>query len=64
MNIIIGADHNGFEHKKFLTSKLEEAGHTVVDVGPGSFDAEDDYPDFAIPLAEKVAAGEGLGVFI
>lgn len=64
MKVIIGADHNGFEHKKYLISKLGEAGYTVIDVGPSALDPEDDYPDFVIPMAQKVAEGAGVGVFI
>ena len=64
VTIIIGADHNGFEHKNFIKEALTKEGYTVIDVGPETHDPDDDYPDFAIPLAQKVAANEGVGVFI
>jgi ribose 5-phosphate isomerase B len=32
-------------------------GHEVFDFGNRAFDAGDDYPDFAIPLARAVASG-------
>lgn len=36
---------------------LEDGGHDVIDVGcPGTEPV--DYPDFAFPVAEKVAAGQ------
>ena len=36
---------------------LGAIGHQVVDFGNLSYDRDDDYPDFAIPLARAVAAG-------
>lgn len=57
MRIAIGSDHAGFELKERVRRELESLGHEVTDVGtdgPGSVD----YPDFAIPVAERVAAGE------
>jgi ribose 5-phosphate isomerase B len=55
MKIGIGADHGGFEMKEQLSKLLAEAGHEVVDFGNRRYDANDDYPDFAIPLALAVA---------
>ena len=57
MRIAIGADHGGFEMKEQLARKLMDAGHEVVDFGNTHLDPGDDYPDFAIPLAKAVAAG-------
>ena len=36
---------------------LDTVGHEVVDVGAHSLNLGDDYPDFVIPLAQAVAAG-------
>ncbi len=36
---------------------LVAEGHKVVDFGNEVYDAADDYPDFAIPLARAVAHG-------
>jgi len=58
MRIAIGADHGGFEMKEQLAKKLTDAGHDVVDFGNTRLDPLDDYPDFAIPLARAVAAGQ------
>jgi len=58
MRIAIGADHGGYEMKEQLARKLAEAGHEVVDFGNTLLDPDDDYPDFAIPLARAVAAGK------
>ena len=58
MRIAIATDHAGFGLKADLVSRLREAGHDVVDVGAYSFNPVDDYPDFVIPLARAVAAGD------
>jgi len=57
MRVGIGADHGGFEMKQQLAKLLAEGGHEVVDFGNKTYDATDDYPDFAIPLAQAVARG-------
>lgn len=56
MRIGIAADHAGFYLKEKLAVDLESAGHEVVDFGAMAYDAEDDYPDFIIPLARAVAS--------
>ena len=58
MKVGIGADHGGFEMKQQLAKMLAAAGHEVVDFGNKVYDTEDDYPDFAIPLARAVAEGD------
>ena len=58
MKIAIGSDHAGFPLKEAVRAELERLGHEVVDVGTASGTESVDYPDFAIPVAEKVASGE------
>ena len=58
MKVGIGADHGGFEMKQQLAALLKTEGHQVVDFGDKVYDSNDDYPDFAIPLARAVASGE------
>ncbi len=55
MRICIGSDHGGFELKKQLIEYLVSGGHDVHDMGAQVMDSTDDYPDFAIPVAEAVA---------
>jgi len=55
MKIALAADHNGFELKAIISEVLKKAGHTVLDVGPYSFDPLDDYPDYAKILAKSVS---------
>ena len=57
MKIAIGADQGGFEQKQQLIEYLRGLGHEVEDFGTDS-EASVDYPDFAIPVARAVAAGE------
>ena len=57
MKVGLAADHGGFEMKQQL-AKLIVAGHEVVDFGNKVYDANDDYPDFAIPLARAVSRGD------
>jgi ribose 5-phosphate isomerase B len=54
----IAADHGGFSLKEEVRAELESAGHTIVDYGAFQMQADDDYPDFVIPLARAVAAGQ------
>ncbi|MDA1096952.1 MAG: RpiB/LacA/LacB family sugar-phosphate isomerase, partial [Chloroflexi bacterium] len=54
MKIALGADHGGFPLKQKIRTWLEDAGHHVDDVGALAFDAEDDYPDYAILVARSV----------
>ena len=56
--IAIAADHGGFAQKQELAAFLEGRGISVVDCGPFSFDAGDDYSDFGIPAARAVMLGE------
>jgi ribose 5-phosphate isomerase B len=58
MRVGIATDHGGFGLKEELVAHLREAGHEVVDVGAHSLTPGDDYPDFVIPLAHAVVAGE------
>jgi RpiB/LacA/LacB family sugar-phosphate isomerase len=64
-NFALGADHGGFELKETLKAFLRERGLTVSDFGATSKDPADDYPDFAKPVAQAVAAGKAeLGLLV
>ncbi|WP_409483441.1 ribose-5-phosphate isomerase [Arsenicicoccus dermatophilus] len=56
MRIHIGADHAALEAKTAMIEHLRAAGHDVVDHGPFTYDALDDYPVFCLRAAEAVAA--------
>ena len=58
MRMGIATDHGGFALKEELTTKLHSAGHEVADFGAHILSPGDDYPDFVVPLAHAVVAGE------
>lgn len=65
MRVYLASDHAGYELKVHLTNHLARQGYDVVDVGPHSFDPEDDYPVYCVPCGVKVVADPGsLGVVI
>ncbi|MBI1352720.1 MAG: ribose-5-phosphate isomerase [Acidobacteria bacterium] len=59
MRVLIAADHGGYELKTQLAELMRKEGHDVVDLGAHSYDAGDDYPDFALAVADGVARGDG-----
>lgn len=74
MVIYIAADHKGFQLKEEIRVYLKEGGYEVEDLHP-AFDENDDYPDVARSVAEKVQSnldqsrgilvcGSGAGVDI
>jgi ribose 5-phosphate isomerase B len=58
VRIGIATDHGGFDLKQQLLEKLRAAGHEMRDFGATRLVPTDDYPDFVIPLARAVAAGQ------
>lgn len=65
MVVYLGADHGGFKLKEYLKGYLKENNTAFEDMGAYSFNPDDDYPDFIIPVAQKVAANtESLGIVI
>jgi ribose 5-phosphate isomerase B len=55
--IPIASDHAGYELKAKLATVLAELGYEVEDLGTSS-PASTDYPDYAHPVAERVARGD------
>lgn len=65
MHIYIASDHAGFKLKNLLVSFLAHEGHHVHDCGPAAFNVEDDYPDYIVPMARRVAEDDhsvGIGI--
>ena|SRR6185295_18633898 len=58
MKIFIGADHGGFKMKEEMKQWLIEEGHQVEDCGNIVFDPNDDYPQYAVAVCEKVVASQ------
>ena len=59
MKIFIASDHAGFEFKKYIIDSLNELNYEIEDCGALALDPLDDYPDFIIPAAKKVASNFG-----
>jgi ribose 5-phosphate isomerase B len=57
MRIAIASDHAGFRYKEEIKGYLAAEGHAIRDFGTDST-ASCDYPEFIMPAAEAVAAGE------
>ncbi len=55
MRIFLGTDHAGYELKEKIKQWLGEWDYEYEDMGAFAYDAEDDYPDFIRPVAEKVS---------
>ncbi len=63
MKVYLATDHGGYELKEILKTWLTENDYEVEDMGAFSVNSGDDYPDFIIPLARKVAQDpDSLGI--
>ncbi len=56
MKIAMGADHAGYLLKDRIRQYVTDRGHQVIDEGTNTSDSVD-YPDYALKVAEDVAAG-------
>ncbi|MBY0097417.1 ribose 5-phosphate isomerase B [Mesobacillus maritimus] len=57
MKVAIASDHGGLNIREEIKQQMEEMGIEYEDFGCDC-DTSVDYPDYALPVAEKVAAGE------
>lgn len=65
MTIILGADHAGFALKEKLKKFLLSKGWVVEDLGAKKLNKNDDYPDFALRVAARVAGQRNnLGILV
>jgi ribose 5-phosphate isomerase B len=60
--IILATDHAGFKLKEAIKKFLTESGYEVEDFGAKKLNEEDDYPDFILPAAKKVAQSKNKGI--
>jgi ribose 5-phosphate isomerase B len=54
--ILIAADHAGYEMKQKLEAELERLGYSVKDFGADTSESSD-YADYAHPLAREISEG-------
>ncbi len=63
--VYLAGDHGGYALKESLKPFLVDLGYEVEDCGASSLDTTDDYPDFIVPCAKKVAENPGsFGIVI
>ncbi|MCX6730038.1 MAG: RpiB/LacA/LacB family sugar-phosphate isomerase [Candidatus Portnoybacteria bacterium] len=62
--IYLGADHGGFSFKEKIKEYLKELKTDFVDLGNLKFEPEDDFVDYAVLVANKVAETNGRGILI
>ena len=63
--IYLGSDHGGYELKETIKQFLTENNLPFEDLGADNLNLEDDYPDFIIPVAQKVATDlNNLGIIL
>ncbi|MEK7501641.1 MAG: RpiB/LacA/LacB family sugar-phosphate isomerase [Patescibacteria group bacterium] len=63
--VILAADHAGFKLKEAVKSFLQEKGYKVEDVGAFEYKECDDYPEYMIKAAQRIAtdaSGESKAV--
>jgi len=53
--IYLGADHGGYELKEEIKQYLSKKGLDFEDLGNKEHDENDDYPDYAFAVSERVA---------
>ena len=59
--IYLGSDHGGFDLKEKIKKWLTQWGNQWEDVGNTVYEGEDDYPDYALAVAHKVANDQANG---
>ena len=62
--LYIASDHAGYQLKMNTIEFLNELGLKVEDLGPTEYNQNDDYPDYVIPLAQKVRETQGRGIVV
>ncbi len=56
MTIAVGCDHGGFPLKETVINAIQQAGHSVIDLGTHSAEAVD-YPDFSGAVCRAILEG-------
>ncbi|RLC35647.1 ribose-5-phosphate isomerase [Candidatus Shapirobacteria bacterium] len=62
--IYLGSDHRGFSLKGKIKEWLEEWEKDCQDLGNHNYNKDDDYVDWALKVAKKVAQDMALGILI
>lgn len=62
--IYLTSDHKGFKTKQEINDFLLSQNYQVTDLGPHTYDGDDDYPDYAFTLGETVVREKSRGIII
>jgi ribose 5-phosphate isomerase B len=62
--IYLGSDHAGFELKEKIKDFLKGNGYKFEDMGPVEYSSGDDYPDYAVLVANEVSKTGDLGILV
>lgn len=57
MRVAVGADHAGTPLNEKAIAELRRLGHEVTDLGTHDSSQPDDYPDYAVAVADEVVSG-------
>jgi ribose 5-phosphate isomerase B len=57
LRVALGADHGGFLLKQELVGRLH-GDYEILDLGADSYQPDDDYPDFVVPVTKAVVSDE------
>ena len=60
--IYLASDHGGYHAKAIVKKMLERESIEHKDLGPHTLQTDDDYPDYILPLALRVAKEDAKGI--
>ncbi len=65
MKVYIASDHAGFSLKEILVPFISSLGYLVSDLGPTTYNEDDDYPSLVRPVGSLVShESDALGIII
>lgn len=62
--IYLASDHRGFRLKEKIKEWLSEWSYEFQDMGAFEYNPDDDYPEYAKLVAEKVSNSENMGIIV
>src|SRR5680860_1121346 len=62
--IYLGSDHAGYELKEKIKNFLESNEYSYEDIGSSKYAPADDYPDYAVLVANMVSKTGGYGILV
>lgn len=58
MKIAIASDHAGFELKQYIKESLKDSDIDIIDMGPETYDENDDYPDYIKKVGQYISQND------